>query len=137
VVRVPALRDLGVVSLAIPADPNYVHILRGVAASVAARLPMSLDDVDDLRLAVDEAAARLLQLPRARRLTIEIAASTDALEVTIETDGDAERWPGPDVKATLPWKILAALGDHVAFERREGTAMIRFRKRVTSFEVRV
>jgi len=133
---VTALRDLGVVDLSIPADPNHIHVLRAVAASVGARLPMSLDDIDDLRLAVDEAAARLLQLPRARRLALEIAASTDGLDVALETDGDAANWPGPDVKQTLPWKILTALADQVAFERRDGVARIRFHRRATVFEVR-
>ena len=132
-----AMRDLGAVTLAIPADANHVHVLRAVTASVAARLPMSLDAIDDLRLAVDEAAARLLQLPGGRRLTLEIAASTDVFEVALATDADAARWPGPDVKTTLPWTILTALADGVAFERRAGVARIRFRKRVTAFEVRV
>jgi serine/threonine-protein kinase RsbW len=135
-VRVSALRDLGVASLDVPAEPNHVHILRAVAASVAARLPMSLDDIDDLRLAVDEAAARLLQLPRGTRLTLEMAASAEGLSVELSTDADASGWPEPDVRATLPWKILAALGDHVVFERRDGVARIGFRKGVTVFEVR-
>ena len=132
----PALRDLGVVNLEVPADANLVHVLRAVAASVGARLPMSLDDIDDLRLAVDEAAARLLQLPGGRTLTLEIAAATEGLAIAMSTDADAGGWPGPDVRSTLPWKILAALGDHVAFERRDGVAAIRFRKDVTVFEVR-
>ena len=41
----PALRDLGVVNVDIPADASLVHVLRAVAASVGARLPMSLDDI--------------------------------------------------------------------------------------------
>jgi serine/threonine-protein kinase RsbW len=136
VVHVPSLRDLGVVTLEIPATPDHVHVLRAVAASVGARLPMSLDDVDDLRLAVDEAAARLLQLPGGGRLWLEVTASTDGLAIALSTDGDASGWPGPDAKATLPCKILTALVDDVSFERRDGVATIRFHKLATVFEVR-
>ena len=129
-------RDLGVVALSLPADVNAVHVMRAVAASVAARLPMSLDDIDDLRLAVDEAAARLLQLPGGARLSLEVAAGSEGLDVAVSTDARSESWPGPDVKTTLPWKILTALSDRVAFEGRDDRATIRFRKPATAFEVR-
>lgn len=132
-----ALHELGTVSLSVPADQNHVHVLRAVSASVAARLPMSIDDVDDLRLAVDEAAARLLQLPSGTRLVLRIEGNPGGLRVAISTDADATGWPDPDAKATLPWKILTALADGVAFERDgEGTACIRFRMRGDAVEVR-
>ena len=131
-----ALRDLGTVSVTIPAGPGYVHVLRAVAASVAARLPMSLDEVDDLRLAVDEAAGRLLQIPETSRLTVGVQALAEGLEITVACDGVAETWPEPDAKATLPWKILTALAERVRFERRDGVASIRFVKRAQPLEVR-
>jgi serine/threonine-protein kinase RsbW len=136
VVPIAAPRDLGVVVLGVRADADHLHVLRAVAASAAARLPMSLDDIDDLRLAVDEAAARLLLLPGGARLSLEVGASSEGLDIAISTDADPARWPEPDVRSTLPWKILAALTDQVAFERRDGSARIRFRKRVTVLEVR-
>ena len=131
-----ALRDLGTVTVTIPAGPGYVHVLRAVAASVAARLPMSLDDVDDLRLAVDEAAGRLIQIPRTSRVTVDVQAVPEGLEITVTCDGIASAWPEPDAKATLPWKILTALAERVRFERREGVASIRFVKRAQPLEVR-
>ena len=132
-----ALRDLGTASVTIPANANHVHVLRAVAASVAARLPMSLDDVDDLRLAVDEAAARLLQLRGGGELTLVVGATPDGLDVSVSSDAESSTWPGPDTKSTLPWKILTALADQVAFERRDGVASIRFRKVAAPLEVRV
>lgn len=124
-------------NVTVPADPNHVHVLRAVSASIAARLPMSLDDVDDLRLAVDEAAARLLQLPGGTRLRLEVDGRPEGLRVALSTDADAARWPDPDAKATLPWKILTALADRVAFERDGGgTASIRFVKRGKVFGAR-
>ena len=43
------------VRLSVPARAEFVHVLRSVTAAVASRVPLSLDDVDDLRLAVDAA----------------------------------------------------------------------------------
>jgi len=124
------------VSVAVPAHPDHVHVLRAVTASVAARLPMSLDDVDDLRLAVDEAASRLLQLPQGTRVVLDVAARSEGLEISITTDADATRWPEPDAKSSLPWKILTALAERVVFERDDANAAIRFLKRATPIEVR-
>ena len=43
-----------------PADASYVSTLRLTAASLAARCELTIDDIEDLRLAVDEACALLL-----------------------------------------------------------------------------
>ena len=43
-----------------PADVAYVSTLRLTAASLAARCDLTIDDIEDLRLAVDEACALLL-----------------------------------------------------------------------------
>ena len=130
------LQDVGPVTTSVPGVATCVHVLRTVAASVASRLPLSLDDVDDLRLAVDEAAARLLQLPGTRRLTLEISRGSDGLELAVSSDGSAEAWPEPDAERTLPWKILTALVTRVVFERDGGTGRIRLTKRVNVPEVR-
>src|SRR5262245_62737542 len=51
----------GPVSVTVPATPNAIDVLRSVAGVVAGRTPMGFDRVDDLRLAVSEAAGRLIQ----------------------------------------------------------------------------
>jgi hypothetical protein len=45
------------VSITIPASPQYVGVIRLVAAGLAARQGFSLDDIEDLKIAVDELAA--------------------------------------------------------------------------------
>ncbi|MBE7187898.1 ATP-binding protein [Jatrophihabitans endophyticus] len=52
--------DGDVVELSTPADVVYVSTLRLAAASLAARCELTIDDIEDLRLAVDEACALLL-----------------------------------------------------------------------------
>ena len=52
------------VELRIPADSAYLAVLRTATAGLAARLDFTLDDIEDLRIAVDEACAMVL--PQAR-----------------------------------------------------------------------
>ncbi len=51
------------VELRIPADSAYLAVLRTPTAGLAARLDFTLDDIEDLRMAVGEASA--LALPAA------------------------------------------------------------------------
>src|SRR3954469_10673776 len=57
--------DDDVVLLVVPADGGYLSVLRTATAGLAARLQFTLDEIEDLRIAVDEACAMLLALPGA------------------------------------------------------------------------
>ncbi len=46
--------------LTVPADGSYLAVLRTATAGLAARLQFTLDEIEDLRIAVDEACAMLL-----------------------------------------------------------------------------
>src|SRR5215213_1639624 len=52
--------SLDVVELDVPAHPAYVAVVRTAAAGLAARADLTLDRIEDLRIAVDEACALLL-----------------------------------------------------------------------------
>jgi serine/threonine-protein kinase RsbW len=43
-----------------PAESAYLSVLRTTTAGLAARLDFTLDEIEDLRIAVDEACAMLL-----------------------------------------------------------------------------
>jgi serine/threonine-protein kinase RsbW len=45
------------ISIKIPASPEYVQVVRLVAAGLAARLSFTLEDIEDLKIAVDELSA--------------------------------------------------------------------------------
>jgi serine/threonine-protein kinase RsbW len=49
------------VELRLPADPNLLRVARVTVAAVAASLPFTLQDVEDLRIAVDELSARAIE----------------------------------------------------------------------------
>ncbi|HYH28641.1 MAG TPA: ATP-binding protein [Actinomycetota bacterium] len=117
------------VSVAVPARPDFVSVLRSVTAGVAARLDYSFDGIDDLRIAVDEACAQLLAAaPHAGELRLRLTPDEGGLEVVASISADGVQWPPPNVEASLAWQILAALADETAFETVDGSPALRLRK---------
>src|ERR1044071_20927 len=53
------------VELTVPAPIPYLAVVRTATAGLAARLGFTLDEIEDLRIAVDEACSMLLGLPPA------------------------------------------------------------------------
>ena len=74
-----------------PADVAYVATLRLTAARLAARCDLTVDDIEDLRLAVDEACALLLPhaLP-GTTLNARFALAAGRLGVDASRGGDAD-----------------------------------------------
>jgi len=119
------------IRLSVPARPDFVHVLRSVAASVAAGLDFSFDDIEDLRLAVDEACAYLLGMQEeSSSLTLSIASDPGTIDVLASVDGQPARTQPSGLQATVVWHLLGALTDEARFEETEGHPGIRFTKRV-------
>ncbi|MFJ8688002.1 ATP-binding protein [Micromonospora wenchangensis] len=118
----PATDD-DVVHLTVPADGGYLGVLRTATAGLAARLQFALDEIEDLRIAVDEACAMLLAIAtRDAELECRFAVTEDALtvEVTVPTVRGAAL-PG---ESSFAWKVLTALTTAAAAESSQGRATI-------------
>lgn len=116
------------VSAQIPARAEFVHVLRSVAASAAARMNLSVDAIDDLRLSVDEACAELLKaVPSGSVLELSILRTGIDVEVVVSVDGDPGAWPPNGHKRTLAWQVLSGLSDEVTFERSSSGPALRIR----------
>jgi serine/threonine-protein kinase RsbW len=114
------------VRVSVPARTEFVHVLRSVTAAVAGRLALSLDDVDDLRLAVDEACAKLLALPgEDSTFRLDLRAGPDRVEVVVSLDAPTLIWPPIGFEDTLAWRVLSALAETVRFELWNGLPAIR------------
>ena len=87
----PVLTDtLPHARLTLPAEGSYLSVLRTATAGLAARINFTIDDIEDLRLAVDEACALLLAqaLPSSGRecqfwlgqgrMTVAVSAECDS-----------------------------------------------------------
>lgn len=100
--------DDDVVLLTVPADGGYLGVLRTATAGLAARLHFPLDEIEDLRIAVDEACAMLLAVATGdAELECRFSVTDDALavEVTVPTVPGA-RLPA---ESSFAWKVLTAL----------------------------
>ena len=93
------------VRVEVPASGAFVQVARNVAAAAAARAGCSVDTLADLRLAVDEAASRLIQDFKG----LSLVGWGDGVKVTVAVRADANGWPASDLDATMSWQIIAAL----------------------------
>lgn len=106
----------GDVSVRIPARAEFLHLLRAVAAGVAARRGHPLDGIEDLKIAVSEAAAYLIDVrPPAGRIYLRLFSHPTSLEAVLCTNVPAARWPPPGAERSLAWKVLSVLADEAAF----------------------
>ncbi len=114
----PVIESLGPVIVTVPAQAGCVHVLRAVVAGVAARLDLSIDDVEELRIAVDEAAVLLLQLhPLATALRAEVTADPRALTIRLSSDTAlSSDWPPAGAEEAWPWRVISGLSDEAGFD---------------------
>ncbi len=120
----PPAADDDVVLLTVPADVGYLGVLRTATAGLAARLHFALDEIEDLRIAVDEACAMLLSIAtRQAELRCRFCVTDDALsvEVTVPTSRGA-RLPA---ETSFAWKVLTALTTSASAEATGREATIR------------
>lgn len=119
-----------VVSAEVSATPGSVQVLRNVAAGVAARLDMPIDQIEEIRLAVTEAASLLLDEAEATVLRMIIGRDPEVVDVTLSSDGRADPWPSDRALASWPWLVIKGLTDEIQAELRDGDSpSIRFTKR--------
>src|SRR5215831_15865790 len=126
----PAPRDddrTAVVELTVPALTAYLGVVRTATAGLAARLSFTLDEIEDLRIAVDQACVMLLALPRpqppeAATLTCRFRVFDDALAVTVSARVD-DRATMP-VEQSFAWQVLTAHAGEVTGHAAAGTATV-------------
>jgi serine/threonine-protein kinase RsbW len=117
------------VSLELPADPESIAVVRAVVASVASRLALPYDAVDDLRIAAAEASAVLLSAgTEGTRLRVALQQSDAELHLTIWVEG-AGPAPGLARSERLAWKVLEGLTDEAGMREVDGSPAIELRLR--------
>jgi serine/threonine-protein kinase RsbW len=100
-----------VVTVRMPAEGAYLSVLRTATAGLAARLDFTLDEIEDLRIAVDEACAMLLpQASPGADLECGFELDTRAMTVTVSVLAENGRPPSRD---TFAWTVLTALAGKV------------------------
>jgi serine/threonine-protein kinase RsbW len=99
------------VQVKMPAEGAYLSVLRTATAGLAARLDFTLDEIEDLRIAIDEACAMLLaQAIPGTDLECDFELGADQVTITVSVTAAQARVPARD---TFAWTVLSALAGSV------------------------
>lgn len=110
------------VRLSVPTSLEYVRIVRLTASGVASRLGFDVDEIENLRVAVDELASMVADAAAPGRL--DVAFWTNGGELLIE--GTAPIAPGTDLGIDdLSGQILKAVCDDYSLSVHDGVAEFR------------
>lgn len=117
--------DGDVLLLDLPAAPGFLPVLRTATAGLATRLSFGLDAIEDLRLAVDEAAGLMMA-------AVDDADSSATLHCRFDvTESELLISIGAAGIGTLPprqsfdWRVLDALTGSVNTELHNGVTTVR------------
>lgn len=116
----------------VPAQSRYVGAVRNLATTLAAQCELTLDQIEDVQLAVDEVCALLL--PNADpakgwlEVTFRLVEGRFAALAQVSVAGSAEL-----DRSSLAWSVLEALGDDVEVTTHGRTLAISFAKMRTFY----
>jgi serine/threonine-protein kinase RsbW len=119
-----------VIRLRLPAEPFSRQLIRLAVYLVASRMDFDLTQLDDLRIAVDEASNyAVIHSPQQTNLEVEIEPGKEYLEIIL-TSQLAENG---DSRSVMPESfsrmIMESVVDAVDLQREEATCRISLRKR--------
>jgi serine/threonine-protein kinase RsbW len=102
------------ITMQVPARSIYVAVIRTAIAGVAARCDFNVDEIEDLRIAIDEACGVLLDdAAPGGTLSCHFAARDDSLVAAVSARVRAPRLPDP---SSFGWLVLNALAGSVRAE---------------------
>jgi len=116
------------VTIRIPASPAYIGVVRLVAAGLATRLSFTIDEIEDLKIAVDELSAYLTgSQGREGDLQIAFTITDDRLEIR----GEGQLSPGQKVRTELTdfsRMILDTVVDTATLQQADGSPVFELSK---------
>lgn len=130
------------VELTLPARPDLLVLARMTVGAVAARADLPVDDIEDLRLAIDELCLSAVGDARGGRLELRyewddsgmaVSCTFRPSDLSASTGGERTDGATPDAIGTLPSdlseRILDALVDEHGREKVDGGERAWFKKR--------
>jgi serine/threonine-protein kinase RsbW len=111
------------VELRLPADGVYVSVVRTTTAGLAARLDFLIDDIEDLRIAVGEACAMVLQ---EADLDSDLVCSyyLSPGQLTVEVAVSAGSPEGPEYDS-FAWQVLSTMATKADADASDGRFAVR------------
>ena len=119
------------VKLSVPATPEFLRLARVTATGLASRLGFTYDEVEDLRLAIDELCFTLIgSRGRPGVLRLRYLLAGPALEVEGVGEFDDDSSTAEPALSDLSKQILAALVEfHDVTRNADGLPSFQLRKR--------
>ncbi|MGI5850923.1 MAG: histidine kinase [Clostridiales bacterium] len=113
------------ITLSVPAKPEYVMITRLTSAAVATRIGFDVDQIEDIKMAVAEAIIMIInQLISPDKLLVIFSLEPKLISVKILGEGN---WDSNDIsthdlgQAQLSKYILGSMMDKVEYQIDNGT----------------
>lgn len=118
----------GTIELVLPADARLVRLARLVASGVASTAGFDVEEVEDLRIAVDEGCASLIESGDGSPLLLSFGLARDVVDVFGSTNG---RGAGEldENRLSLSNQILRVVVDEHELLVDRGRTSFRLRKR--------
>jgi serine/threonine-protein kinase RsbW len=118
----------GTIELKIPADARLLRLVRLLASGLATGAGFDVDELDDLRIAVDEAVSALLEGGNGDPLPLVFEVEGGAVAMTGQTARRGEDELDED-RLELSTQILAAVCDEHELAVADGTVRVRICRR--------
>ena len=119
------------VRLTMPATPHLLRVARLTAAGLASRLGFSFDELEDLKIAVDELCFAMVGTRGGEgNLTLDYRLDGDG--IIIEGSSDTPAPPRGDATGELSDLILSAVVDDYEVSSDDASMRFRLRKRRTA-----
>jgi Histidine kinase-like ATPase domain len=116
------------VSLKFPASFEYIRLARLVASGLAAQVNFNLDDIEDLRIAVDELCSALVEAAADRTSTVTVTFRVDDQQIQMEADVPTAGANGSYVIDDISSHILRAAVDRHELEQAAERLVARMSK---------
>lgn len=110
------------VTVRVPAVAAYLTLLRTAVGGFAARDRLTLDQIEDLRMAVEEAALALLRRSHDDHIALEVRSTERGVEARLEA-GASDGTVVID-ETSFSHAILRALADELRVEDEGGRAAV-------------
>jgi len=125
------------ITLTVPAKSEYAKTVRMTAAALVGRMGMNFDQVDDVRMAAEEAFVYAADtLPEDAEVRFEFSVSDDEIQIDVPLGSeDPSSDEEADRRAAYATFILESVCDSYGFETDEDGAHLRLTKRVGGADV--
>ena len=117
----------GLIELVLPADTGLVRVARLVASGVATAVGFDVDEIEDLRIAVDELCTALVEGGDGSALFLGFDLGDDEVTVTGSTQA-AQAVEFEQDRLALSRQILAVVVDEYDISAKHGQISVRVRK---------